>query len=210
MLSGSGRTLVNLAERIRGGGLAAKIELVIASRECLGVERSRALGLPTTVLPGDIPAGTLEQLCRDHGVAWVALAGYLRLVNIPRALLGRVVNIHPALLPSFGGPGLYGHRVHEAVLAAGCKVSGCTVHLCDEVYDRGPIVLQKTCPVLEDDDADSLAARVFELEKAAYPEALELLISGRVNVEGGRARILPAQTAEPRRPAARPHSQAAE
>jgi phosphoribosylglycinamide formyltransferase-1 len=94
------------------------------------------------------------------------------------------VNIHPALLPDFGGPGMYGHHVHEAVLASGCSSSGCTVHLCDPEYDRGPIVLQKSCPVLPGDTADTLAARVFDLECEAYPEALELLFARRVKNTG--------------------------
>jgi phosphoribosylglycinamide formyltransferase-1 len=105
------------------------------------------------------------------------LAGYLKLVNIPPGYERRVVNIHPALLPGFGGAGMYGHRVHEAVLASGDGESGCTVHFCDEVFDRGPIILQKRCPVLPGDTPDMLAARVFDLECRAYPEALQLLFS---------------------------------
>jgi phosphoribosylglycinamide formyltransferase 1 len=191
MLSGSGRTLLNLLERVRGGALDADIALVIASKECLGAERARAAGLRTLIMEGDIPAGDLGRVLEDTGVGLVALAGYIRLLAIPPAFGGRILNIHPALLPSFGGKGMYGARVHQAVLDAGCKVSGCTVHLCDEVFDRGPILVQKTCPVLETDDATALAARVFELEKAAYPEALELMAGGRVQLDGGRARILP-------------------
>jgi formyltetrahydrofolate-dependent phosphoribosylglycinamide formyltransferase len=180
LLSGSGRTLVNLAERIRAGRLRAEIALVAASKECLGAQRARELGLNTRIIPGNIPESELERLCREHRIDWVVLAGYLRLLPTPRSLAGRIVNIHPALLPEFGGPGMYGHHVHEAVLKAGRKVSGCTVHLCDESYDRGSIVLQRECPVLADDTPETLAARVFDLELEAYPEALELLLSGRV------------------------------
>lgn len=177
LLSGSGRTLLNLADRIRDGRLHASIQLVVASKECLGAQRARDLGIPTFVVKGDIPPDELERLCRQYFIDWVILAGYLRLVPVPHSLNRRIVNIHPALLPDFGGPGMYGHHVHEAVIAAGRTVSGCTVHLCDEKYDRGPIVLQKQCPVLPNDTPDTLAARVFELECEAYPEALELLFT---------------------------------
>jgi len=99
------------------------------------------------------------------------------------------MNIHPALLPSFGGQGMYGARVHQAVLDHGCKVSGCTVHFVDGAFDSGPIILQRTCPVLEDDDAKSLAHRVFEQEKLAYPEAISMFAQGRLKIEGRRVRV---------------------
>lgn len=179
LLSGSGRTLVNLVDHIDAGTLKATIPLVIASRECLGAQRARERGVATVrVLPGTIPAATLAAVLDQHRIDWVVLAGYLRLVDIPPAYRGRVVNIHPALLPDFGGPGMHGRHVHEAVLAARRTQSGCTVHLCDEVYDRGRVILQKRCPVLPDDTPEALAARVFELEKAAYPEALARLLEG--------------------------------
>lgn len=210
-LSGSGRTLVNLHEAIeRGrlgagqpdggggsgggglkvGGLHAEISLVVASKECLGAERARGLGIPTQVRRGALTEVELTGMLAEHRIDWVVLAGYLRLMPIPTALAGRVVNIHPALLPAFGGEGMYGHHVHEAVIAAGCKVSGCTVHLCDSAYDRGPIVMQRTCDVRDDDTPDTLAARVFEQECIAYPAALELLLSGRVEIVGRRTRIV--------------------
>lgn len=191
LLSGSGRTLVNLCDRIDAGDVPARVVLVIASKECLGAQRARERGIPTLVEPGAVSADRLDAALREHGAQWVALAGYLKMVNIPAAFRGRVVNIHPALLPAFGGPGMYGDRVHRAVLDHGCKVAGCTVHLCDERYDTGPIVLQRACEVRDDDTPETLAARVFELEKRAYPEALTALIEGRVVVEGRRTRILP-------------------
>ena len=126
-----------------------------------------------------------------RGAELVCLAGFLSLLDLPDRWVGRVINIHPALLPSFGGKGMYGHHVHESVLAAGCKVSGCTVHFCDQTYDTGPIIVQRTCPVLEDDTADTLAARVFEQECLAYPEALRLIAAGRVQIHARRTRILP-------------------
>jgi folate-dependent phosphoribosylglycinamide formyltransferase PurN len=175
MLSGGGRTMVNLCEAIERGELAAEIGLVVASKECGGAERARERGLATVVMPGVIAAERLGGVLRAHRIDWVVLAGYLKRVAIPEGYHGRVVNIHPALLPDFGGEGMYGGRVHRAVLASGARHSGCTVHLCDAEYDRGPIVLQRTCPVLPGDDEAALAARVFEEEKRAYPEALRRL-----------------------------------
>jgi len=101
------------------------------------------------------------------------------------------MNIHPALLPSFGGQGMWGHHVHEAVLRSGCKVSGCTVHFCTDEYDAGPIILQRTCPVQDDDTVESLAARVFEQECLAYPEAIRLFAEDRLVVRDGRVRVKP-------------------
>lgn len=176
MLSGGGRTLLNLLDVIERGELAATIPLVIASRECVGADRARRAGIETRVVPGDITAERLAAILDEHRIDWVVLAGYLRRVRIPAKYRGRVVNIHPALLPDFGGPGMYGHHVHRAVLDAGVRESGCTVHLCDDAYDQGPIVLQRRCPVLPDDTVESLAARVFALECEAYPEALRRLI----------------------------------
>lgn len=187
LLSGSGRTMVNLVERSRGGRLAAEVVRVVASRACGGVERARELGVPAEIVAGEIPGARLLELARGARADYVVLAGYLRKVEIPRELEGRVVNIHPALLPSFGGRGMYGERVHRAVLEAGCKVSGCTVHLCTAEYDRGPILVQRACPVLADDDEHTLAARVFAEECEAYPEAIAALVEGRVEVRGGRA-----------------------
>jgi len=191
LVSGSGRTLVNLAERMRDGSLPARIALVIASRACLGAERARDLGLETHVMPGDLSPADLEARCKEREVEWIVLAGYTRLAPIPPAYTDRMLNIHPALLPSFGGPGMHGERVHRAVLDAGCKVSGCTVHLCDATYDTGPIVLQRCCPVEDDDTPETLAARVFDLEREAYPEAIRRVLTGRVSIEGRRARIIP-------------------
>jgi folate-dependent phosphoribosylglycinamide formyltransferase PurN len=130
------------------------------------------------------------KLIDDAGADLIVLAGWLCLLEIPAKYVGRILNIHPALLPSFGGMGMYGKKVHEAVLAHGCKVSGCTVHFVDAQYDNGPIVIQRSCPVLEDDTAETLAARVFEQEKLAYPEAIRLFAEGRLKIEGRRVRVL--------------------
>ncbi|MBY0313121.1 MAG: phosphoribosylglycinamide formyltransferase [Phycisphaerales bacterium] len=179
MLSGSGRTLLNLIDAIAKGRLTASIVLVIASRECLGAERARAAGLDTHVIRGEVPASDLERLLNATRIDLVACAGYLKYVHVPPAFAGRIVNIHPSLLPRHGGPGMFGDRVHAAVLAAGDTHSGCSVHLVDEVYDHGQILLQRTCPVLPTDDVHTLASRVFEQECIAYPEAINHLIQAR-------------------------------
>jgi phosphoribosylglycinamide formyltransferase-1 len=179
MISGGGRTLLNLLAHIRAGELQAEIVLVISSRDGVGVERTLAHGLHVEIVPGPIPAPHLEELLTRFGVDWVVLAGYLLLVDIPHRYRGRVVNIHPALLPKFGGQGMYGRRVHEAVIAAGERESGCSVHFADSEYDRGSVILQRSCPVYPGDTPETLAARVFELEQEAYPAALKQLLEPR-------------------------------
>jgi phosphoribosylglycinamide formyltransferase-1 len=176
-ISGSGRTLLNIHDHIRAGDLSAEITLVVASRPCPGAEHAAGRGLPVRIIQGDIPPDALTHLLHEHAIDWVVLAGYLRKLPIAAGFEGRVVNIHPALLPRYGGPGMYAERVHAAVLASGDAESGCTVHLAGADYDTGPIILQKRCPVLPGDTPATLAARVFELETQAYPEALKLLIA---------------------------------
>ena len=185
-LSGSGRTLKNIVKHIEDGSLPARIALVVASRECDGERWAAGKGIPTAIVGGVIPKEEIGQLLLQHHVEYVALAGYLKLFDVPGGFENRVANIHPALLPSFGGPGMYGERVHRAVIESGCRVSGCTVHLCDDTFDTGPIITQLACPVYESDSPESLADRVFELELRAYPEALRSLISGDLRVVGRR------------------------
>ena len=178
LLSGSGRTLENLLEWIGDGRLAATVEIVVASRgDVRGVEIARRAGVPTHVLPKSntplaIWSDAIFHACRAVDADLVVMAGFLQLVEIPSDFAGRVINIHPALLPAFGGKGFHGMHVHRAVLARGCTVSGCTVHLVDNEYDHGRIILQKTVPVLPDDTPESLAARVFAVECRALPEAI--------------------------------------
>jgi phosphoribosylglycinamide formyltransferase-1 len=119
------------------------------------------------------------------------MAGFLKRITIPEDFACRVVNIHPGLIPAFCGEGFYGHHVHEAVLNYGAKLSGCTVHFADNQYDHGPVIVQRSVPVLDDDTPETLAARVFEVECEAYPEALRLIATGRVTVEGRRTSIRP-------------------
>ena len=184
LVSGSGRHLENLAALCASGELDARIALVICDRAGVAaLERAERLGLPLLHLDPERaldPEAFGERAfaaIREHGAETVVLAGFLRLLQIPEDYQGRVLNIHPSLLPAFGGKGFYGSRVHAAVLARGCQVSGCTVHRVDEVFDNGPILLQRWCPVEPGDTPDSLAARVFELELEAYPEAIRRFLA---------------------------------
>ncbi len=198
LLSGGGRTLQNLIDRERDGSLNATVVKVIGSlSKAYGLARARAAGVPAMVIrrrdfpdTGSFSDAITRELdgCRAD---LVVLAGFMCFCQIPESYAGRVINVHPALLPSFGGQGFFGERVHTAVLERGCKVSGCTVHFVDNVYDHGPIIVQKAVEVLEGDDPHTLAARVFEKELEAMPEAVNLFAEGRLNVEGLRVRILP-------------------
>jgi phosphoribosylglycinamide formyltransferase-1 len=196
LVSGSGRTLQNFVEEIAAGRLKARIPLVVGSKPgLLGLRRAAEAGLPNIVVERKAFANAeafserVFTLCDEAGVDLVCFAGWLCLLPIPGRYRHRVMNIHPALLPSFGGHGMFGHHVHEAVINHGCKVSGCTVHFVDNTYDTGPIVMQRVCPVMDGDTADALAARVFAEEKVAYPEAIRLFGEGRLRVEGRRVRV---------------------
>jgi len=196
LVSGSGTTLQNFLDREKAGTLAGTVALVVSSdAEAYAAERARRAGRPVEVVEWrkDVGSGAFSEAItkalRREKVDLVLLAGFLRLYRFPGDLAGRVLNIHPALLPAFGGKGMYGRRVHEAVVKSGVKVTGCTVHFADQAYDRGPIVLQRTCPVHFEDTPDAVAKRVFELEKEAYPEAVALFAAGRLKVEAGRVRI---------------------
>jgi formyltetrahydrofolate-dependent phosphoribosylglycinamide formyltransferase len=198
LLSGGGTTLQNLLDKSAAGRLAAKIVLVVSNRvDAFGLERARSAGIPTLVVNRK-EAGSLEAFsrrifdaCRAAGVELVCLGGFLQLIQVPDDFAGRVMNIHPALIPAFCGKGYYGHHVHEAVLASGTKITGCTVHFVDNQYDHGPIILQREVPVLEDDTADKLAARVFAEECEAYPAAINLFAAGRLRIDGRTVRMLP-------------------
>lgn len=176
LISGGGRTALNILDEIERGALDAEIALVIASRECAGVQRCREQGLDVIVEQGVIPPDRLKDILRGARADLVCLAGYLKLLPIPEGWAGRILNIHPALLPKFGGPGMYGDRVHRAVLEDGETESGCTVHECTDEFDRGPIIVQRRCPVLPNDTPETLAARVFEQECIAYPEAIRITL----------------------------------
>jgi phosphoribosylglycinamide formyltransferase-1 len=183
LISGSGTTLQNLVDRIADGTLPVRIVQVISSRANVkGVERARSAGLPTAIIErkqfSNVEAFSEANfdLCRKAGARLICLGGYLQLLRIPDDYRQRVINIHPALLPAFGGKGMYGHHVHEAVIKQGAKVSGCTVHYVDDQYDHGPIIAQRTVEVKEVDTPETLAARVFAAECELYPEVIRKLV----------------------------------
>ena len=173
LLSGSGRTLDNFHDRIADTSLQAEIKVVISdSKDALGLEKARNYGYPAFHAVG---SDATNEILKNYDINLICFAGYLKLYEPPAELKSNVLNIHPALIPSFCGDGFYGMRVHRAVHAKGCKVSGCTVHFANEVYDEGPIVVQK-CVGLEDSDTpDDIASKVFEIECLAFPEAINLV-----------------------------------
>jgi len=188
LASGGGSNLQCLLDYLDalGHARAADVVLVASDRPSApALERARARGIPAAVIRTTAhPEGTpLLQLLRDAQVDYVVLAGYLRLVppEVVRAYAARIVNVHPALLPAFGGAGMYGHRVHEAVIAAGAATSGPTVHYVDEVFDHGAVIAQWTVPVLPGDTPDRLAARVLRMEHLLYPRVVQALAAGRIH-----------------------------
>jgi phosphoribosylglycinamide formyltransferase-1 len=185
-VSGGGRSLENLSEQIAAGKLDARIAVVVSSTpKAFALERAARLGIPSVVIDPDrkLDSAVFSRdaflAAESFGAELVVLAGFLRLLVIPDAWIGRVINIHPALLPAFGGKGMYGHHVHEAVIASGAEESGCTVHYVTNEYDAGPILLQRRIAVQNEDTPDTLAARVFEEEKIALPEAIRMHLSMR-------------------------------
>jgi formyltetrahydrofolate-dependent phosphoribosylglycinamide formyltransferase len=187
LASGGGTNLQALLDYFdtRGDARAGDVVLVASDRPAAGaLTRARARGIATEVLRTNAhPTGRpLTDALRAAQVDYVVLAGYLRLIpgDVVRAYANRIVNVHPALLPAFGGAGMYGHHVHEAVIAAHAVRSGPTVHFVDEQFDHGAVIAQWAIPVRADDTADSLAARVLRVEHALYPRAVQALAAGRV------------------------------
>jgi phosphoribosylglycinamide formyltransferase 1 len=173
LLSGSGRTLDNFHERIQDGSLNAEIKVVISNvKDVLGLQKAEKYGYPNYHAVGN---GAINEILKDYDVNLICLAGYLKLYEPPPELQRNVLNIHPALIPSFCGDGFYGMRVHRAAKAKGVTVSGCTVHFADNRYDEGPIVVQKCVPLAYDDTPEEIAAKVFALECIAFPEAINLV-----------------------------------
>ena len=202
LLSGGGTTLQNILDRIDAGELPASVQVVIGSRpDAYGLERARRRNIDTHVIRRrDFPnsaafSDAITQALEPYQPGLVLLAGFMQFYRVPPQYMGKVMNIHPALIPGFCGQGFYGHLVHAAVLEYGAKVSGCTVHFVDNQYDHGPIIVQKAVPVLEGDTPELLAARVFEKECEAYPEAVKLFAEGRLLIEGRRVKVLPARPA---------------
>lgn len=182
-LSGGGRTLENLLRHRDEHGLPIDVRLVISSRAGVrGIDIARQHGIETLVIrkadhDEHAYSNAMFEPVRRCGARYVVMAGFLKHVLIPDDFENRVINIHPSLLPAFGGQGMYGQRVHQAAIDRGVTVSGCTVHFVDNEYDHGPIILQRACEVFRDDTADTLAARVFEQECEALPAAVRQLAS---------------------------------
>ncbi len=199
LLSGTGSTMVNLQEHLERGEVSARIEVVVSSRHgVLGLERAESLGIPTKVLTRksfwresvfevEAYSAALADLLEEYSPDLVVMAGFMTRLAEPMLSRYPVMNVHPALLPMFGGTGCYGRHVHEAVLEAGVKVTGATVHFADEEYDHGPIIMQEEVEVREDDTADALAARVQEAERRIYPKAVAAFARGLIRVDGRRA-----------------------
>jgi phosphoribosylglycinamide formyltransferase 1 len=198
LVSGSGTTLQNILGHIEGGTLDGKVCVVIASRaNVFGLERARKNDIPAVTVSrkesasaADFQTG-LWSAIREHKPDLVVLAGFMSLLDVPDDYVNRIMNVHPALIPSFCGKGMYGHHVHEAVLDFGAKVSGATVHFVDQEYDHGPIIMQGVVPVEEGDDADALAERVQAKERELYPQAIQSFAEGRIRVEGRIVHIQP-------------------
>ena len=196
--SGHGSNFQAILHAIDAGLLPARIVVLISNKSDAGaIEIARAHNISTQHLSQKmfsseeaLADAILEVLEKEHA-EFIALAGYMKKIpaHVIQQYQNRIVNIHPALLPSFGGEGMYGRRVHESVLASGVKVSGATVHLVDEEYDRGPILLQKTVTIVSDDTPDSLAAKVLKIEHEIFPRALKAFAEGRVKIEGRKAWI---------------------
>lgn len=207
LVSGKGRG-TNMEAIIRAcqSGVIPQSEvvLVVGTRpDAPALARAEALGVPTMIVnPRDFPddsayGDTLLWVLERVQPDLICLAGYMRLLPecVVKAYPNRIMNIHPALLPQFGGKGMYGLRVHEAVLQSGAKETGCTVHFVDEHYDTGPIILQRAIPVLEGDTPETLAERLLPVEHATYVEAIRLFAEGRLKVEGNRVRIIEQESA---------------
>ena len=196
--SGGGSNFQAMLDAVAEGRLSCQVALCLSNRTHAGaLERAAQHNVPTITLdPATFPTeeAYTEQLLatlREAEITFIALAGYMKKVPTPvvETYRGRMLNIHPALLPAFGGPGMYGRHVHEAVLAYGVRWTGATVHLVDEEYDTGPIVLQEPVPVHQDDTPETLAARVLSVEHNLYPRALQLFAEGRIQIEGRRVLI---------------------
>jgi formyltetrahydrofolate-dependent phosphoribosylglycinamide formyltransferase len=198
LVSGGGTTLQNIVDRIRDGSLDAEVRVLVASRPGVGgLARAEAAGIPAFVVSrkehdsvesfSDAVTEVLDRYSPDL----VILGGFLSLYRIPPQYEGRVMNIHPALIPLFCGKGFYGMKVHRAVVESGMRVSGCTVHFADNVYDNGPIIVQRTVPVYSDDTPEDVQSRVFAEECEAYPEAIRLYAEGRLEIVGNRVNVMP-------------------
>ena len=173
LLSGSGRTLDNFHERILAGTMQGSIEVVVSNVPgVLGLEKAEKYGYPAFVASDN---DETNRIIGNYDIDLILLAGYLKLYEPPAELSKSVINIHPSLIPSFCGAGFYGMRVHRAIKERGVRVSGCTVHFANEIYDEGPIIVQKSVAIDDNDTPHDIAAKVFEMECQAFPEAINLV-----------------------------------
>lgn len=192
LLSGSGSTLENLLLEIEKGAVPARVVVAIADREgATGLDHARERGIPVAVVNRRTVARAryshdLEEALRPYAPDLVVLGGFLTIFDVPTDLADRTINVHPSLLPEFGGKGFYGNRVHKAVLEAGRTETGCTVHFVTDDVDGGPIIAQATVPVKPDDTVAALAARVQAAERALYPDVIRDLAEGRVRLVHGK------------------------
>jgi phosphoribosylglycinamide formyltransferase 1 len=190
LLSGSGSTLQNLINRVAVQQVDLNIVGVLSSSSrAFGLERAKIAVIPTRVIlpkPTEQFSVRVFETIREWSPDLVVLGGWMHLLTIPDDFRLKVLNVHPSLLPAFGGKGMYGRHVHEAVLKSGVWVSGCTVHFLDNTYDTGPIVAQATVPVLESDSAETLAERVQEAERETYPAAISRVLAGGWHFDGQR------------------------
>jgi phosphoribosylglycinamide formyltransferase 1 len=207
LVSGQGRgsNMQAIVDACRSGKVNGEVGLVVGvNDDAPAMERARSAGVPTAAIsPKSLDSSeaydaALLKTLMDHTIDLICLAGYMRVLgqDIVDAYRGRIMNVHPALIPSFCGKGMYGHHVHEAVIARGVRVTGVTVHFVDEDYDTGPIILQTVVLVEQDDTPDDIAARVLVQEHKTYTDAIALFSEGRLQMRGRRVRVLPAQPKE--------------
>lgn len=213
LVSGTGTVLQALIDACRSRKVPAQIAVVISNVPgAFALDRARTAGIPAVTLDHrEFPNRAefevaLQDTLNQARVQLVCLSGFLRILTpgFVDAFAGRIMNIHPALLPAFGGKSMYGDRVHEAVLASGARVSGCTVHFVTRDPDAGPVIVQTAVPVEDDDTAATLSARVRREELRAYPLAVRLFAEGRLQVQGNRVHVLPPRTGGPDRAGAAP------
>ena len=190
-ISGGGTTLSNILDCVSKGTLEVEVCLVVSSSAVVGgVEIARTAGIEMQVVARgqfhspDEYRDEMFRRSRELGVHYVVMAGFLKHVLIPSDFTNRVVNIHPSLIPAFCGKGMYGNRVHQAVVDSGVTVSGCTIHFVDNEFDHGPIIFQQTVQVAAGDCAEDVRQRVFVAECEAYPKVLRWLNAGRISVDG--------------------------
>ncbi len=196
LVSGGGSNLASIIEAIEKGEINASIEYVISDKkDVFALKRAEEKGIKTFVVDkkeyGNKSSDKILELLKGK-VDLIVLAGYLSILSgeLLREFSNRIINIHPSLIPSFCGPGMYGIKVHEAAIKAGVKYSGCTVHFVNELVDGGAILLQQAVPVYFEDDAKTLQQRVLIEEHKLLPQAIKLIIENRVSIEGGRAKII--------------------